>query len=240
MTDLDKRGGGSDYAKRPKGNLDVTGQYFIWTGNAGTNRLDAFVVRVPSHLLAGPATPGQGEPETFTDAFDRPNSTALGDAWREVRGDLRIRNGRLSHTGSGRHLAVVPGLVGPVQTVAADFTSTDTTVNPTFGVVLRYQNPRNYYLVYRRAGGTSALRVAKVVNGVETVLGEAAVENPPLRTPFRIEGRADGTTLTFTLDGVTRLTAVDSTFDSGSPGIRLTDGGSDASQRADAFSATVE
>jgi hypothetical protein len=33
--------------KLPKGNIDPTGEYFIWTGNAGTNRLDAFVVRLP-------------------------------------------------------------------------------------------------------------------------------------------------------------------------------------------------
>jgi hypothetical protein len=53
MTDLNAGGGdGSDYAKLPKGNLDITGQYFIWTSNAGGNRLDAFVVRVPSQLLA--------------------------------------------------------------------------------------------------------------------------------------------------------------------------------------------
>ena len=37
MTDLNASGGGSDdYSKLPKGNLDVTGEYFIWTANAGT------------------------------------------------------------------------------------------------------------------------------------------------------------------------------------------------------------
>ena len=29
----------------PKGNLDVTGEYFIWTANAGSPRLDAYIVR---------------------------------------------------------------------------------------------------------------------------------------------------------------------------------------------------
>ena len=53
MTDLDAPGGGDDYSKRPKGNLDVTGRYFIWTSNMGGNRLDAFVVKVPSELLSG-------------------------------------------------------------------------------------------------------------------------------------------------------------------------------------------
>ena len=31
-------GGSDDYWKLPKGNLDVTGEYFIWTANAGTSR----------------------------------------------------------------------------------------------------------------------------------------------------------------------------------------------------------
>jgi hypothetical protein len=50
MTDLAAPGGGDDYNKSPKGNLDVTGRYFIWTSNTGGNRLDAFIVKVPSLL----------------------------------------------------------------------------------------------------------------------------------------------------------------------------------------------
>jgi len=55
MTDLDAPGGGGgdDYAQMPKGNLDVTGGYFIWTTNMGGNRLDAFIVKVPAGLLMG-------------------------------------------------------------------------------------------------------------------------------------------------------------------------------------------
>ena len=52
MTNLDAPGGGADdYAKQPKGNLDPSGQYFIWTSNLGGNRLDAFMVQVPAQLL---------------------------------------------------------------------------------------------------------------------------------------------------------------------------------------------
>ena len=54
MTDLNGSGGiGSDplYAKQPKGNLDITGTYFIWTTNLGGNRMDAFMVKVPAQLL---------------------------------------------------------------------------------------------------------------------------------------------------------------------------------------------
>lgn len=70
MTDLDAVGGGSsDYTKLPKGNLDVTGQYFIWTANVGKKRLDAFVVRIPSQLLTGanyvaPPVPPPPPPDT--------------------------------------------------------------------------------------------------------------------------------------------------------------------------------
>lgn len=54
MSSLTAPGGGSDYAKQPKGNLDPTGQYFIWTANLHGNRLDAFIVRVPSRIMTGP------------------------------------------------------------------------------------------------------------------------------------------------------------------------------------------
>jgi hypothetical protein len=54
MTDLDAPGGGDDYAKAPKGNLDSSGKYYIWTTNLGGNRLDAFIVKIPSRLLTAP------------------------------------------------------------------------------------------------------------------------------------------------------------------------------------------
>ena len=55
MTDPSAPGGGADdYAKRPKGNLDVTGRYFIWTTNLGGNRLDAFLVKIPAERLTPP------------------------------------------------------------------------------------------------------------------------------------------------------------------------------------------
>ncbi len=59
MTSLYASGGGSgdDYARSPKGNLDVTGQYYLWTSNMGGSRLDAFIVRVPGELLTGSSTP---------------------------------------------------------------------------------------------------------------------------------------------------------------------------------------
>ena len=61
MTDLDAPGGrdddGDDYEQTPKGNLDVTGRYFVWTTNLGGNRLDAFIVKIPAERLGGVLTP---------------------------------------------------------------------------------------------------------------------------------------------------------------------------------------
>jgi hypothetical protein len=51
MTNMAALGGGDSYNKLPKGNLDVTGQYFIWTSNMGGNRIDAFIVKVPAQKL---------------------------------------------------------------------------------------------------------------------------------------------------------------------------------------------
>lgn len=52
MTDLDAAGGrdhdGDDYEQLPKGNLDVTGRYFLWTTNLGGDRLDAVLVKIPA------------------------------------------------------------------------------------------------------------------------------------------------------------------------------------------------
>ncbi len=53
MTDINAAGGGDNYGKEPKGNLDVTGRYFIWTTNLGGSRLDAFIVKVPYELIVG-------------------------------------------------------------------------------------------------------------------------------------------------------------------------------------------
>ena len=55
MTDLNAAGGqdydNDDYEQLPKGNLDVSGRYFIWTTNLGGDRLDAFLVKIPGERL---------------------------------------------------------------------------------------------------------------------------------------------------------------------------------------------
>jgi hypothetical protein len=53
MTSMSAAGGGIPYYKAPKGNMDVYGQYYFWITNMGGNRLEAFAVRLPLHLLTG-------------------------------------------------------------------------------------------------------------------------------------------------------------------------------------------
>jgi hypothetical protein len=59
LTDLDAPGGGDvdgdDYEQTPKGNLDVTGRYFLWTTNLGGGRLDAVLVKIPAERFGGVA-----------------------------------------------------------------------------------------------------------------------------------------------------------------------------------------
>jgi hypothetical protein len=59
LTDLDAPGGGDadgdDYEQTPKGNLDVTGRYFLWTTNLGGDRLDALLVKIPADRLEAPS-----------------------------------------------------------------------------------------------------------------------------------------------------------------------------------------
>jgi len=67
MSDLNARGGLEPYGRYPKGNLDISGQYFIWTTNLGGDRMDAFMVRVPAQLLIRADSP----PVTMTTPHDR-------------------------------------------------------------------------------------------------------------------------------------------------------------------------
>ena len=53
ISSLNASGCGSSYGKQPKGNLDPTGQYFIWSANLDGNRCDAFLVRIPYQVMTG-------------------------------------------------------------------------------------------------------------------------------------------------------------------------------------------
>ena len=149
-----------------------------------------------------------------------------------------IETGEARNQPSTSGLAVQPGLVGATQVVVARFASTNNNSEPRFGVVVRYQNAQNYYICYRQVGGSSALRVAKVQNGVQTVLKSVGVANPTLNALSTLSCEASGSTLTLKLDGVAKATTTDATFSTGNAGFAISSKA--GTHRADNFSAIVQ
>jgi len=166
--------------------------------------------------------PGYAFDAEFADDFTRSDSTTLGNGWLEVAGDLSIQSNHVQDAGqSGEHIAVQPGLTGGRQQAAADFTAAKKAGVPHFGIVLCYTNPQNYYVFYRNLAGPRQLRIAKVENGVETILASAKIKPPRPNETFRLEGLADGQTLTLQVNGEVMLSVADGTFTSGAPGMLL-------------------
>ena len=200
----------------------LNGQTYVFSSwaHGGTATQDIQTPAVDTTYIANYV---RGDGGAFSDAFDRPNSLDLGNDWLEVNEGLSISGMevRSAPTTNLFQMAIVPTFSSAAQTVAASFARAAVNSMPRFGVVLRYQDPQNYYLVSRQSGGTSIVQISKVVNGRETVLATKAVPNPALDTFFRLEGQANGATLTLTLDGVQKLSVVDSTFSDGNVGIGL-------------------
>ena len=172
------------------------------------------------------ANTGGGTTGTFSDDFNRADSTTIGTAWTQVAGSFVINGNMLKNAPQpGSALAVVSALSGGTQTASADFTSIDNNLGPRFGIVLRYQNPTNYYLLYRQTGGSSRLLISKIVNGVETILRTASLANPAKGVAFNITGRVAGRTLNLDFNGVNKVTATDATFTTGKVGIMVGPGG---------------
>jgi hypothetical protein len=197
---------------------------------------------VPAPPGAGGGTPGAGGTGGFSDDFERPDATALDNGWSVAAGSVKIVSGEArNNIVKTLHVAVRPELSGPAQTAQATFASVNNNVAPRFGVVLRYAAPNRYYLCYRQVGGSSLLRIAKVINGVETVLKSASVPNPIVGTPFTLSCSVNGTALALSLDGVPKAATTDAALATGTVGFAMggaTGGG--ASHRATTFSANVQ
>ena len=187
---------------------------------------------------------------TFTDNFDRMDSTTLGNGWIKIGGDLNIAGQHLENTAvAGDHAASRPELVGAIQTVSADFTSAGNNLAPSFGLILRCQDcstpgvpPKNYYRISRSTGGSSLLKISKVVAGVETVLKTTSIGNPAPDAPFRLQATANGSLLTVSV-GATRTSVTDTSapFTSGTFGLVIhSGGGATPVHKADAFQAIIQ
>jgi len=126
-------------------------------------------------------------PTSFTDDFQRPDSTLLGNGWTELQGDFFIQSGMLwNGTQRVRHLAAQGSLTMSAGRLTAEFTSRNNSVGPAFGVIFSYRDPLNYYAAYRQAGGTSVLRIVRVVKGIETVIASKGCANAQRGVSFQL------------------------------------------------------
>jgi hypothetical protein len=80
MVDMNASGGGDDYGKFPKGNIDPTGEYFLWTANAGSNRLDAFIVKIPVAQLGGNPSSSSSSSDSTSSSSNSGSSSNAGSS----------------------------------------------------------------------------------------------------------------------------------------------------------------
>jgi hypothetical protein len=139
MTNLAATGGGSGYNQDAKGNVDPTGQYFIWNSNLGTSRQDIFVVKIPYEKLIGLAVPTIDSFTATSLSISSGQSTTL--SW-SVSGSpsptVSINNG-IGSSGASSTVVVSPTVTTTytlsatnangtaVQTVAVTVANVDTT-----------------------------------------------------------------------------------------------------------------
>jgi hypothetical protein len=125
-----------------------------------------------------------GSSGTFSDDFNRADAEALGNRWVVAPGKYAIRAG-MAVAQAASSLAVQESVSGGTQSAQAAFIRPTSASGTRFGVVVRYQDPRNYYVCYRQVGGSSQWKISKVVNGVERLLKAASVPQTPSRPRSR-------------------------------------------------------
>ncbi len=184
-------------------------------------------------------------PGTFTDDFARPDASALGNGWTSTNWSIKAD----PQTGQQRAMSVaakkpamsvaLAPLSGVTQTVSADFIPVDLT-GERFCLLLRW-TATGGYMACRATGGTSVLRLIRVVNGVESVLRSVAISNPAKGVPFTLTTTISGNTFSMGV-GATKVSPVNTATDltPGSVGMRIDAGAGATSHAADNFTATVQ
>jgi hypothetical protein len=212
------------------------------TRTAGTPAPTSTRTPTPNRTPTPTRTPIGGGTGAFSDNFDRVDSPNLGGAWSGMSGNLVIKDHMLKNAPAiGTDMNLVSALSGARQTVDVDFTSTDNNQGPRFGIVLRYKNPGNYYLIYRQVGGSSRLVISRIVNGVEKILAAPSIGNPAKNVPFHLTARASGSTLSLDFNGVNKANVLnETTFTSGKLGILIGSNSKTTQYQADNFRASVQ
>jgi hypothetical protein len=155
------------------------------------------------------------------DSFESGNAAG----WSNVSGSWAV-------AGSGTAHAYAQSAVNGIAAIAVGGGSgwndynVSADITPTFaasgaiGVMLRYQDPDNYYFgIYQNADNT--IKIQKKVSGVRTILASATLPGGGWSTgvEHKLTFSAAGDQLTLSYDGTPILNAVDSSLNSGRFGL---------------------
>jgi hypothetical protein len=177
---------------------------------------------------------GPGTLSSFTDDFNRADSSALGNGWTVAAGGYAIQGGAAVGL-AALNLVVQASVTGQTDAAHAVFVRPTSASGTKFGVVVRYRDVKNYYVCYRQAGGTSQWRISKVVNGVETLLKGVSVSQAPIAAPFTVSCSASGNGISIGDGSAVTASVTDASLTSGAVGIRT-----DKSVKVDGFSASAQ
>ena len=146
---------------------------------------------------------------SFSDHFERPDSTVLGRAW--VEGARRSGYRHRQAPKQPQEDAAPRGAEFPLLGRGARrrrIRVEQQQPAPAFGLLFGYVNPGNYYAAYRHVGGSSLLKIVRVSNGVETVLAQRSIANP-------LPGQEFSVAVTFSQSQIVLTAAGASVFASG-------------------------
>lgn len=149
---------------------------------------------------------------TFTDDFNRANSTGLGGSWTALVGNLDVLSNEAhseSSHGTGR-CRLDSDLSGADHYAQAEITQLTAFTGDAVGLCVQYSSSADdCYIYYLRSAGNNQ-RVFKITAGSLSQLGATNNTAPP-SAPFTMRLEFDGTdTLDCIIDSVSQMTRTDS------------------------------
>src|SRR3990167_417787 len=159
-----------------------------------------------------------------SDNFDRADSTNIGSDWTEQKGDWEILSNKLNHKTdsgtSGEDIATWDTALN--ASPAADYdveAIVRLTVTGGMGVVVRYLDDNNMYLLFLNTVGQT-LEIYKKVSGSYTQLGSTYSAGQSISIDYTLKLSMVGSTIKGYQDGVERISATDSDLTAtGKPGV---------------------
>ncbi|CAM4492200.1 endoglucanase [Paenibacillus endophyticus] len=156
----------------------------------------------------------------FSDDFNDGNA----DGWSPVSGTWAVQSEQYNGQAAGGNSHSVTGSVYWTDyTLEAKVSVTNNSGgNKDAGLVFRYTDESNYYVLYLKNNDKSGrkMELVKIVGGVKTSLGFA---NPSIAadTLYAYKVVVDGSSITAYKDGIAEISVTDSSFSSGKIGTRV-------------------